>query len=166
MERLVDMRYLLLQGGNALADDVALRETASKTMLRAIARAFAAAPKTVDDLPMEVLYVAIAIDAQARIGVMNRKGCPSSIERPLSDFVLLGRLVEVFVLAGLDEAVVAGNGFCKHLAAHLRLLPRGGVDLFCEFFKRIGREEEVGSQVFSLTRMRSRFMAAASKIAH
>src|SRR5262245_9003583 len=105
-------------GSRARPRDIAGDTGAADAVLPAAAGGFAAGMKARNVLPIYVDDLAIAVDFQSAIGIVDGQRDQRGIEWRLGDSVH-HRLFEVRVLAGFGEAVEPGYGFLEIFERHV-----------------------------------------------
>src|SRR5215813_5731352 len=105
-------------GSRVRPRDIASDTRAADAVLAAAPGGLAAGIKARNRLPVYVDDLAIAVDFQSAIGIVDGQRDQRGIEWRLVDLVHHG-LLEVGVLAGGDEAVEPGDRFLEILERHL-----------------------------------------------
>src|SRR5438270_6942296 len=105
-------------GSRVRPRDIASDTRAADAVLPAAAGGLAAGIKARNRLPIYVDDPAIAVDFQSAIGIVDGQRDQRSIEGRLGDLMHHG-LLEVGVLAGVDEAVELGDGFLEIYERHV-----------------------------------------------
>src|SRR6185312_15598727 len=85
--------------------DKALAHRSSETVLREAASGLAAGIEAGDYLAFGVHYLALGVNPQTRARLVHDRGCPSSVERRLSDFVHGFRFAKVVIAAAIYKIV-------------------------------------------------------------
>src|SRR3954451_899065 len=106
---------LLRQLRDVISGNPPERRGAADAMLAETAGGIAASIKAGDRPAAQVNDLRARIDAQSRIGVVDRRRMPGRVDRRLGDLVHGRRLLEVLIDRGVDEQVVSIDRFAQPL---------------------------------------------------